>query len=128
MDIHKKVYTDRAPAAVGPYSQAVIHGKLVYTSGQLPISPVSGEIEERSIAGQTKQALDNLSSVLIAGGSDLSYVIKTTVYIKDMGTFSEMNRIYGSFFNGLCPARSCIEAAGLPKDALIEIEAIAYIP
>lgn len=121
------VKTDRAPAAIGPYSQAVVCGGFMYTSGQIPINPATGLIEAQDIGAQAEQALENLKNVLEAGGSALSKVVKTTVFIKDMKDFARINEIYSGFFFAPFPARSCVEVARLPKDALIEIEAIAIL-
>ena len=120
----KVISTDKAPGAIGPYSQAVGIGELVYTSGQIPINPVTGEIPN-DIKEQTEQVLKNLKAVLEAAGTNLASVIKTTIFIKDMNQFAEINEIYGRFFAFEPPARSCVEVARLPKDVLIEIEAIA---
>lgn len=121
------VKTERAPAAIGPYSQAVAVGGFIYTSGQIPINPETGLIDARDIDGQARQALENLKNVLEAAGSGLTKVVKTTVFIKDMGDFTKINEIYSSFFSGPYPARSCVEVARLPKDVLIEIEAVAIV-
>lgn len=121
------VSTDKAPAAIGPYSQAVKYGDLVFTSGQIPLDPVSGEVVSGDIAAQTRQVLKNLQEVLTAVGSSLNNIIKTTVFIKDMNDFSVINEVYASFFTQLPPARSTVEVARLPKDVRIEIEAIASI-
>jgi len=114
-----------APAAIGPYSQAIKTDSLVMTSGQLPVDPSTGEIATGGIEAQTAQALDNLKAVLEAAGFSMDSVIKTTVFIKDMEHFSRINAVYANYFPVDPPARSCIEVARLPKDALIEIEAIA---
>ena len=123
----KEIRTDRAPAAIGPYSQAVQAGGLVYTSGQIPINPATGQIESRDIEGQAVQVLENLKNVLEAAGSALSKTVKTTVYIKDMKDFARINEIYSGYFSAPFPARACVEVARLPKDVLIEIEAVAVI-
>ena len=119
------VNTDRAPKAIGPYSQAIEDGNLIFTSGQLPIDPSSGELSTASISEASRIALTNLRAVLTAAGSDMSRVIKTTVFLKDMGDFQEFNRVYAEFFKEPFPARSCVQAACLPKNSLIEIEAVA---
>ena len=121
-----KIYTDKAPAAVGPYSQAVVINGMVYTSGQIALDPATGELVTGSIEEQAKQAIGNLAALLSESGSDVDKVIKTTVFIKDMNDFAKVNEVYSSFFKKDCPARSCVEVARLPKDVLIEIEAIAY--
>lgn len=118
------ISTDKAPAAIGPYSQAIEVNGLVYTSGVIPVVPETGEIPE-GIEAQANQAIGNLIALLNAAGSDEFKVIKTTVFIKDMNDFGKINEIYASYFTGDYPARSCVEVARLPKDVLIEIEAIA---
>lgn len=120
----KIVATTEAPAAIGPYSQAVIAGDMVYTSGQIPLRP-DGTLLEGSIAEQAEQVLKNLVAVLQEAGSGLSQVVKTTVFLKDMNLFAEFNEVYGSFFKNHKPARSTVEVARLPKDVLVEIECIA---
>jgi 2-iminobutanoate/2-iminopropanoate deaminase len=121
------VSTDKAPAAIGPYSQALIAGSFIYTSGQIPINPETGEIVKGDIAAQTKQVMQNLKAVLEAAGSNLGNVIKTTVFIKDMNDFQTVNSIYNDYFQKPFPARSCVEVARLPKDVGIEIEVVAAI-
>lgn len=121
----KILSTTFAPAAIGPYSQGVDSGSLVITSGQLPIDAATGAFAEGGITGQTNQALKNVQAVLASAGLELSDVIKTTVFLKDMDDFAAMNDVYASFFPSDPPARSAIEVARLPKDALVEIEAIA---
>lgn len=118
------ISTDKAPAAIGPYSQAVETGGMVYTSGIIPVVPSTGEIPEGSVA-QARQAFENLSHLLEAAGTDISRVIKTTVFIKEMNDFSAINEVYAEFFPSPYPARSCVEVARLPKDVMLEIEAIA---
>jgi len=120
------VHTDSAPAAIGPYSQAVISGSLVYTSGQIAINPQSGEVEATTIEGQTEQVMKNLGEVLKAAGSDYSKAVKTTCFLKDMADFAAFNAIYGTYFTGK-PARSCVAAAALPKGVLVEVEVIAEV-
>ena len=122
------VSTTKAPAAIRPYSQAVKSGNLVFTSGQIPIDPASGEIVPGGVEAQARQALKNLEEVLIAAGATLATVLKTTLFIKNMNDFAQINDIYAKFFGSEPPARSCVEVARLPKDVLVEIEAIAYIP
>ena len=119
------IATDKAPAAIGPYSQAIQTGNLIFTSGMIPIDPATNTLVEGDITVQAKQAIGNLEALLQASGSDLDHVIKTTVFIKDMNDFSKVNEVYASFFTKDCPARSCVEVARLPKDVLIEIEAVA---
>lgn len=120
----KVISTDKAPAAIGPYSQAIEIGGIVYTSGIIPVVPETGEIPEGS-AAQAKQALTNLSHLLEAAGSSMANVIKTTVFIKEMNDFGAINEVYQTFFKEDYPARSCVEVARLPKDVMIEVEAIA---
>ena len=121
----KIISTEKAPAAIGPYSQATEVNGLIYTSGMIPVIPETGEIVE-GIEAQARQALSNVKALLEACGSSMDKVIKTTVFIKDMNDFSKINEIYATFFTGDYPSRSCVEVARLPKDVLIEIEAIAY--
>ena len=119
------VSTANAPAAVGPYSQAIRIGELVYTAGQIGIVPASGTIEGRTVEEQTHQVLRNLKAVLEAAGSGLDRVVKTTVFLKDMNDFKAMNAVYASYFPSEPPARSAVQAAALPLGAMVEIEAIA---
>ena len=119
----KEISTDKAPAAIGPYSQAIEVNGMVYTSGVIPVVPETGDIPEGSQA-QAKQALTNLSNLLEAAGTSMDNVVKTTVFIKEMNDFGAINEVYATFFSGAFPARSCVEVARLPKDVLIEIEAI----
>ena len=119
------VATDRAPSAIGPYSQAIVSGHEVFTAGQIPLDPSSMEIVGDDVATQTGQVLTNLAAVLDAAGSSLSLVVKTTVYLADMGDFPAMNAVYERHFGDHKPARSTVQAAGLPKQALVEIDAIA---
>jgi 2-iminobutanoate/2-iminopropanoate deaminase len=121
------VNSDQAPAAIGSYSQAIQAGDMIYTSGQIALDPATGEMVSSDIKAQTEQAMENLKKVIEAGGSDLSQVVKVTLYIKDMDDFSAINEIYGSYFTDNYPARSCVEVSELPKGALIEIEAIAAV-
>lgn len=118
------ISTDKAPAAIGPYSQAIEVNGMVYTSGIIPVIPSTGEIPSGS-AKQARQALTNLSNLLEAAGTSMDRVIKTTVFIKEMNDFGAINEIYQTFFEGDYPARSCVEVARLPKDVMIEIEAVA---
>lgn len=117
------ISTDKAPAAIGPYSQAIEVNGMVFTSGVIPVNPATGEIAE-GIEAQAKQAIGNLVALLGEAGVDVSNVIKTTVFIKNMDDFAKVNAVYSEFFKTDCPARSCVEVARLPKDVLIEIEAI----
>lgn len=122
------IHTDEAPAAVGPYSQAITAGSFVYTAGQLGMDPETGEFVAGEIQPQTEQALKNLRAVLQAAGSDLDQVVKVTVFLQDMGEFGQMNEVYGRFFSQNPPARSAVEVAALPLGARVEIEAVALIP
>lgn len=119
------VSTDKAPGAIGPYSQAIKTGGMVYCSGQIPIDPVTGEFVSNDIAGQTEQVLKNLSAVLEAGGTNLGNVVKTTVFLADMSDFAVMNEVYAKYFNENKPARATVQAARLPRDAKVEIDCIA---
>ena len=121
------IKTSNAPAALGPYSQAIKVGDFVYTSGQVAIDPATGELIGGGIAEQTERVLKNVAAVLEAAGSSLDQVVKTLVFLADMDDFSEMNEVYGKFFTAAPPARSTVQAARLPKDARIEIEALALI-
>ncbi len=121
----KIIATDKAPAAIGPYSQAVKVGNLLFTSGMIPIDPATNTLVEGGIEVQAKQAFENLKQLLIAADSGLEQVVKTVVFIKNMDDFAKVNEIYATFFTEKYPARSCVEVARLPKDVLIEVEAIA---
>lgn len=118
------INTDRAPAAIGPYAQAVRVGNALYTSGQLGIVPASGQLAE-GLEAQARQALDNLQAILTEAGFDKGDVVKTTVFMKNLGDFAAFNAIYADFFGDVRPARSCVEVARLPKDGLVEIELVA---
>lgn len=120
----KIISTDKAPAAIGPYSQAIEVNGMVYTSGVIPVNPATGEIPE-GIDAQADQAIGNLCTLLKEAGTSADNVIKTTVFIKEMDDFAKVNAVYAKYFEKDCPARSCVEVARLPKDVLIEIEAIA---
>ncbi len=119
----KIISTDKAPAAIGPYSQAIEVNGMVFTSGVIPVVPATGEIPE-GIEAQARQAIGNLVALLNESGVDTENVVKTTVFIKEMDDFAKVNAVYSEFFKEKCPARSCVEVARLPKDVLIEIEAI----
>jgi 2-iminobutanoate/2-iminopropanoate deaminase len=121
------IKTDQAPAAVGPYSQAVRIGNLVFTAGQIPLDPATGKLVEGTIEAQTRRVLENLKAVLEAAGSSLTNVVKTTVFLQDMGNFGAMNGVYAQFFGGSPPARSAVEVAALPLGAEVEIEAVAFV-
>ncbi|GAA3707328.1 RidA family protein [Oceanisphaera sediminis] len=121
------IATDQAPAAIGPYVQATRIGNMVYTSGQIPLDPVSMDVVEGGIEAQTKQVMDNLMAVLAEAGADASSVLKTTCFLSDMNNFLAFNEVYASYFTLGAPARSCVEVARLPKDVLVEVEAVAYV-
>ena len=125
-DVMQQIKTERAPAAIGPYSQAVKHNGLVFVSGQIPVVPETGEIPSDMVE-QTKQALKNLGNVLEAAGSSLSKTLRVTVYIRDISQFGEINRIYNEYFTEPYPSRSCVEVSNLPKNVGIEIDAIGFI-
>ena len=122
----EKIYTSTAPAAIGPYSQAVVTGNLVFTSGQIAIDPATGNVETTDIVGQTEQVMKNLGEVLKAAGSSYEQAVKTTCFLADMGDFAAFNEIYGNYFTGK-PARSCVAVKSLPKGVLCEVEVIAEI-
>lgn len=122
----KAIHTDRAPAAIGPYSQAVRAGGFLFTSGQIPVDPAAGDIPA-GIKAQAQQSLDNIAAILAQAGLDRSAVVKTTVFLKDMNDFAAMNEVYAQFFQEPFPARSAVQVGRLPKDAKVEIEAIAQL-
>ena len=119
------ISTPKAPAAIGPYSQAIAVGDMIYTSGMIPIIPETGELETGDIKAQARQAIGNLIALLNEAGSSADSVVKTTVFIKNMDDFAAVNEVYATFFKENCPARSCVEVARLPKDVMLEVEAIA---
>jgi 2-iminobutanoate/2-iminopropanoate deaminase len=121
------IQTNGAPGAVGPYVQGVRVGNLLFVSGQIPLDPATGTLVSGGIEIQTRRVMDNLAAILEAGGSGLERVVKATVYLTDLGTFEAMNRVYGSFFPGEKPARVCVEVSKLPRNASVEIDAIATI-
>ncbi len=123
----ERIATDKAPAAIGPYSQAVKVGNLLFTSGMIPIDPATNTLVEGGIEVQAERALENVKNLLEASGSSLDKVVKTVVFIKDMNDFAKVNEIYAKYFTENYPARSCVEVARLPKDVLIEMEAIAEV-
>lgn len=126
MEILKKaISTDKAPAAIGPYSQAIDTGVFIYTSGQIPIDPASGLVVNGGIEEQTQQVFENLRSVLEAAGSTLDKVVKTTVFLQNMGDFGKVNEIYATYFTAPYPARSCVEVAALPRGVMIEVDVVA---
>lgn len=120
----KTVYTPNAPAAIGPYSQAIAVGNMLYTSGQLGIDPQTGELCS-GVEAQTRQSLLNLSAILQSNGMSLANIVKTTVFVTDLKDFAAVNAVYQTFFTGDCPARSCVQVAALPKGGLVEIECVA---
>jgi 2-iminobutanoate/2-iminopropanoate deaminase len=122
----KVIATEKAPAAIGPYSQGVRCGDMVFVSGQLPIDPATGAFAGEDINSQTRQALTNIRSILESDGLTMANIVKTTVLLKNISDFGAMNEVYDTFFEGACPARAAFEVAALPKDSLIEIEAVAY--
>ena len=124
----KFIHTPEAPAAIGPYSQAVVAGEWVFASGQIPIDPATGEVVEGGIVEQTDRVLNNLIAVLREAGGSLNHVVKTTVYLADMGTFVEMNEVYARHFGDHRPARATGQAGALPKSVAVEIDLIAHIP
>lgn len=121
------ISTEAAPGAIGPYSQAIKAGNMVFCSGQIPIDPATGEFVSNDVAEQTEQVLKNLAEVLKAAGSDLNGVVKTTVFLADMGDFTAMNEVYGRYFVDNKPARATVQAARLPRDARVEIDCIAVV-
>lgn len=121
------ISTDRAPAAIGPYSQAVKTQDLIFVSGQLPIDPDTGNLVTGDIRDQTRQAMQNLGAILAAAGSSFDHIVKTTLFIADMDQFGTINEIYAEFFAGQPPARACVQVARLPRDAGIEVEAVALL-
>ena len=122
----QQISTDRAPAAIGPYSQAILAGDTLYCSGQIPLLPETGEIIEGGVEEQTAQVMKNLSQLLDAAGFSLEMVVKTTIYLQDMADFAAVNAVYGQYFPGTAPARATVQVAALPKGSLVEIDAVAY--
>ena len=128
MALKRAVRSDRAPKAIGPYAQAIIAGKLLWTSGQVALDPATGQLVPGDVGAQTERALRNLQGVLEKAGCSLADVVRTTVYLRDMADFAAMNAVYARFFTGAPPARSTVAVAGLPRDARVEIDAIARAP
>ena len=122
----KKVATEKAPAAIGPYSQAIVCGEMVFTSGQIPINPASGNVEATTIEAQTEQVMQNLGAVLSASGSSFEKAVKTTCFLAEIADFSAFNEVYGKYFTTK-PARSCVAVKDLPKGVLVEVEVIATL-
>ena len=127
MKMNKAIQTEKAPAAIGPYSQGVQAGNTIYVSGQIPIDPATGEFAGSDIASQTRQSLTNIKNILAAAGTDMSRVVKTTVLLADIAEFGAMNEVYAEFFQEPYPARAAFQVAAIPKGAKVEIEAIAVI-
>jgi 2-iminobutanoate/2-iminopropanoate deaminase len=123
----KIISTKNAPAAIGPYSQAVVAGNLIFTSGQLPIDPANGQLINDDVKKAAERSMENIKAILEAADSSLDKVIKTVIYLKDMNDFAAVNEVYSRYFKSNEPARSCVQVAKLPKDGLLEIEAIAII-
>ncbi len=121
------VSTNKAPQAIGPYSQAIKVGNLVFCSGQIPLDPETGAVVEGDVSVQTRRVLKNLKAVLDAAGASMEHIVKTTVYLKDMNDFVAMNGVYAEFFRSVPPARAAVEVARLPKDVAVEIEAVAFL-
>ena len=121
------VHTEKAPAAIGPYSQAILANGFVYVSGQIPVDPATGSFAEGGISGQTEQSIKNLKAILEQAGSGLDKVVKTTVFLTDMNDFAAMNAVYARYFTEPFPARAAVEVGRLPKDALVEIECVAVV-
>ena len=125
--MRETVSTEKAPKAIGPYSQAIVHNGIAYLSGQIPLDPATNQLVEGDITVQTERVLQNIKAVLESCGASLETVLKTTVFLKDMGEFSKMNEVYGRYFNQKQPARSTVQAAKLPRDVSVEIDAIAAV-
>jgi len=122
-----KIETESAPAAIGPYSQAVKAGDFIYCSGQIPLVPGTANLVEGGVAEQTVQVMENLKQVLLAAGSDFDSVVKTTIYLADMNDFATVNEQYSAYFGAIAPARATVQVAALPKGALVEIDAVAHL-
>ena len=123
----ESIHTAQAPAAIGPYSQAIRANGFVFVSGQLPVDPATGVFTGADVTAQTRQSLQNIQSILAEAGLGMDAVVKTTVFLQNMGDFAAMNEVYTAFFTGACPARAAVQVAALPKGALVEIEAIAAV-
>lgn len=124
----RSIQTDQAPAAIGPYNQAIVIGSLVFTSGQIALDPATGQLVPGGIAAETERVMQNLSAVLAAAGCSLADIVKTTIFLADMADFATVNEIYGKHLTGVAPARSTVAVKALPRGAVVEIEAIATIP
>ena len=125
--MRQAVSSDQAPQAIGPYSQAIRSGAFLFLSGQIPLDPATGQLVGGDVAAQTRQVLDNLRAVLAAAGGSLDHVVRTTVYLADLGDFAAMNEVYGAYFTSPAPARATVQVARLPRDARVEIDAIAHL-
>jgi len=125
--MRQAVSSDQAPPAIGPYSQAIRSGAFLFLSGQIPLDPATGQLVGGDVAAQTRQVLDNLRAVLAAAGGSLDHVVRTTVYLADLGDFAAMNEVYGAYFTSPAPARATVQVARLPRDARVEIDAIAHL-
>ena len=123
----QSVATDKAPAAIGPYSQAVVAGGLLFCSGQIPLDPVSGELVVGTVEQETERVMENLRGVLEAAGTDFNHLVKTTIYLTDMSDFAAVNQVYGRYFSAIKPARATVAVAALPRGARVEIEAVAEL-
>jgi 2-iminobutanoate/2-iminopropanoate deaminase len=123
----RQIATDGAPAAIGPYSQAIVHGGLLFSAGQIPLDPRTGELVAGDVARQTEQVMQNLDAVLKAGGASRDTVLKTTVFLRDLNDFATVNEVYGRFFGAHRPARSTVQVARLPRDSAVEIEVVAAL-
>jgi 2-iminobutanoate/2-iminopropanoate deaminase len=123
----KSIATDKAPAAIGPYSQAVVAGGLLFCSGQIPLDPVSGELVVGTVEQETERVMENLRGVLEAAGTDFDHLVKTTIYLTDMADFAAVNQVYGQYFSAIKPARATVAVAALPRGARVEIEAVAQL-
>jgi len=123
----RSIRTDRAPEAIGPYSQAIVAGNLVFTAGQIPLDPATGQLVDGDVAAQTDRVLQNIRAILEEAGTSLAKVVKTTVFLTDMDDFAAMNEVYARYFGDHRPARSTVQAARLPKDVRVEIEAVAVV-
>lgn len=122
---HQAVHTAGAPAAIGPYSQAVVAGSMVFCSGQIPLDPATGQMVPGDVSAQTRRVLDNLGAVLTAAGSSLAQVVKTTIYLADLHDFAAVNEVYAAYFTGVLPARATVQVSRLPRDARVEIDCVA---
>lgn len=125
---HQAVQTAGAPAAIGPYSQAVVAGGMVYCSGQIPLDPATGQMVAGDVSAQTRRVLDNLGAVLAAAGSSLAHVVKTSIFLADLNDFAAVNAVYAEYFSGVLPARATVQVSRLPRDARVEIDCVAVRP